>query len=210
MNGGFRQTFGMKLNRFAIGLLVSIPCLLLAGCSSTPPAKVDRKVEVKYTPNVPGGSLVETYRTSARLIAVNPSTRQMTFVASDGSTNTFRAGTKFMKFDSYRVGDQVNVTVARELVMYLAGETPPAAPGVDAVVRGTPGSEPGVLTAAPRQLTATVSAVEPQKHVGTLQMADGTSGTFNVRPDVDLTQVKLGSEVVIRTSSAMAVMLEKP
>jgi hypothetical protein len=67
-----------------------------------------------------------------------------------------------------------------------------------------------VLTAAPRQLTATVSAVDPEKHMATLQMADGTSGTFNVRPDVDLTQVKLGSEVVIRTSSAMAVMLEKP
>ncbi len=44
----------------------------------------------------------------------------------------------------------------------------------------------------------------------TLQFPDGKAKNFVVRPDVDLTKVKLGEEVVIRATEALAVVVEKP
>ena len=60
------------------------------------------------------------------------------------------------------------------------------------------------------ELTAAVEAVDLPKHEVTLHISDGRSGTFKVRPDVDLLQVKPGANVFIRITAAAAIMLEKP
>ena len=44
----------------------------------------------------------------------------------------------------------------------------------------------------------------------TLLFPDGTSHTFKVRPDVDMTKQSVGDEVVIRTTEAVAISVEKP
>ncbi len=180
----------------------------LAGCTSK--SEVKKTVTTNYKAGVPGGSYVETYETSAKLVAINPAKREMSFQAPDGSTNTFTAGPKFQNFDSYRIGDQVNVKVARELTAWFAPETPPASANVGEIVRNQPGVKPGVLSAPPTEIMATVLAVNPDKQEATLQMSDGRTATFHVRKDIDLTKVKVGTTGVIRTSAAMALMMEKP
>jgi hypothetical protein len=60
------------------------------------------------------------------------------------------------------------------------------------------------------QVTAKVTAIDLKHHKATLQLPDGTSKTFAVRPDVDLTQRKVGEEVVIRFTEALAISVEKP
>jgi len=47
-------------------------------------------------------------------------------------------------------------------------------------------------------------------HTATLQLPDGSSKTFKVRPDVELTKDNVGTEVVIRTTEAVAISVEKP
>jgi hypothetical protein len=200
----------MKSHFYRNSLFVAV-CILsaaLAGCASKP--EMDKTVTTNYKPGVPGGSYVETYQTSAKLVAIDSTQRQMSFQAPDGSTNTFIAGPKFQNFESYSVGDQVNVKVARELTAWFAPETPPASANVGDFVRNQPDVKPGVLRAPPKEITATVLAVNPEKQEVTLQMSDGRTATFEVRKDIDLTQVKVGTAGVIRTSAAMALMMEKP
>jgi hypothetical protein len=81
---------------------------------------------------------------------------------------------------------------------------------VAAIAQATPGAQPGALTSDPKQLAATITAVNPEKHEVTLDVSDGRSGTIKVRNDIDMTQLKVGSHVIVRISSALAVMAEKP
>ena len=180
----------------------------LAGCASS--QAQNKTINASYKPGVPGGTYVETYQTVATLVAIDPASRQMTFKGADDSTNSFVAGPGFFQFDLYQVGDKVKVTVARELVTWFSPETPPATNDVRELVRNQPGVKPGVLTAPTIELTATLLSVAPQKHEATLQLSDGRVVTFKVRKDIDLAAAKIGATGVIRTSAAMAVMLENP
>jgi hypothetical protein len=202
----------MKLNIAKFFNLTLFPAALLAiaGCASTSQEPQNKTTMASYEPGKPGGTLVETYQTTGKVIDIVAATRQMTLMAPDGSTNTFRAGPKFRNFASYRVGDEVKVTVARELTAYLDKSNPPPSPDLGAIAQSTPGAQPGALRSDPKQLTATIAAVDAKKQEVTLNVSDGRSGTVQVRKDIDLTQVKVGDQVVIRIASALAVMAEKP
>jgi carbon monoxide dehydrogenase subunit G len=194
----------IKLSTLA---LLPVAWLILTGCSAT--TTVDKTTTTAFKEGVSGGTLTQTYQTTATVAAIDPATRQVTLVAPDGSQNTFKAGPKVV-LDQIKVGDEVKVTVARELVVYLNPNDVPARTSPAAMVRATPGVRPGVLMADTVELTATVEAVDLPKHEATLHISDGRSGTFKVRQDVDLTQVKPGAKVFIRTRAAAAIMLEKP
>lgn len=188
-------------------VLLPVAWLILTGCSST--TKVDKTTTTTFQEGVPGGTLTQTYQTTARVTALDPVTRQVTLLAPDGSRNIFKAGPKAV-LDQIKPGDEVKVTVARELVVYLNPNDVPATTGPAAIVRATPGVRPGVLMADMVELTATVESVDLSKHEATLHISDGRSGTFKVRQDVDLTQMKPGAKVFIRIKTAAAIMLEKP
>jgi hypothetical protein len=68
----------------------------------------------------------------------------------------------------------------------------------------------GVLKAETVEKTAKVTAIRPNEGQATLQFADGTTRDITVRRDVNLWNVKVGEEVVIRTRSAAVLNLEKP
>jgi hypothetical protein len=199
----------MKSNFIKRSTLALLPVawLILTGCSST--SKVDKTTTTTFTEGVPGGTWTQTYQITATVAAIDPATRQVTLVATDNSRNTFKAGPK-VALDQIKAGDAVKVTVVRELVVYLNPNDRPAATSPAAVVRATPGIQPGVLTADPVEYTATVESVDLAKHEATLHTSDGRTGTFKARKDVDLTQVKPGATVFIYAAEAAAIMLEKP
>jgi len=196
----------MNLNLLKMAGLALVPVawLIVAGCAST-----GKTTTVAFKTGVPGGTIVQTYQTTATVAAIDPATRQVTFVAPDGSRNTFTAGPKMM-LDQIKSGDTVKVTVARELVVFMNENDMPPVPPVTETVRSAPGVEPGVLTSAPVKLTGTVTAVDLPKREVTLKISDGRTGTFKIRKDVELAPVKLGTEVFIRTTTAAAILLEKP
>lgn len=195
-----------NLIRLATRALLPAAWLILTGCSTT---TVDKSTTAVYKEGVPGGALSQTYQTTATVSAIDPVTRQVTLTAPDASKNTFMAGPN-VALDQIQAGDEVKVTVARELVMYLNPKDVPATASPAEIVTATPGVRPGVLMADPVELTATVEAVDLSKREATLQISDGRRGTFKIRPDVDLTSVKPGAKVFIHTLTAVAIMLEKP
>ena len=72
------------------------------------------------------------------------------------------------------------------------------------------GAKPGGIMAETTQVTAKVTAIDAEHHKATLQFEDGTTRTVAVRPDVDLSKRKVGEKVVIRTTEALAIPVEKP
>jgi Cu/Ag efflux protein CusF len=201
----------MKSNklRYVIIALTPAAVVALASCSSTP--KVEPTQTAAYQQGVPGGVFVQTYKNTATVTAIDAANRKVTLVTRDGRMDTFKAGPEVVNFDQIRIGDQVKATVTERLVVYMAKDNPPASEGEAALVALAPqGAKPGGLVANTVQVVAKITAIDHKRHKATLKFPDGTTKTFAVRQDVDLTQRKVGDEVVIRATEAVAISVEKP
>lgn len=196
--------------------LALVPAAVIAftSCCSTEPqagTTATGQVTAAYQPGVPGGVMVETFKETATVTAIDPATRQVTLITSDGTKTTVKAGPEVANFAQIEVGDRVKATVTDKLLIFVPKPGESAADQATAAVALAPlGEKPGGAMASTTQFTARVTAVDLKRHTATLQLPDGTSKTFNVRPDVELTKETVGVDVVIRITEAIAVSVEKP
>ncbi len=192
--------------------LLPVAMLTLASCSSTSTPPPDHSsAGVAYAQGVPGGVMVNTYKMTANVTAIDAAKRKVTLLTADGKKTTVKCGPDVINFDQINVGDQLKVTVTEELVAYLAESgAPPSDGAATAVALAPKGARPGGVMADTVQITAKVSAIDLKKHKATLRFPDGSTKTVAVRPDVDLTQRKVGEEVVIRITEMLALSVEKP
>jgi len=204
-----------KLSGIAEAITGAAPVLLsavlstLTSCSSAP--KVQKASTVAYLEGVPGGTLVETYKITVTVTEIDPASRKVTLVAPDGSRNSFTAGPGDRSFGQLRVGEKAQATVTRQLVVFLRKDGAALSEGpVIAAALAPPGAEAGVLKSDTVQRIAKVNSIHQQRRQVTLEFPDGTAKTFVVRKEVELQGVKPGEEVVIRTTSAVVLTLEKP
>jgi translation elongation factor P/translation initiation factor 5A len=197
-----------KLIKFAAVAVVPAAFLVLASCKST---GGESTTIVAAQKGVPGGVIVETYQTTATVTGIDADKRKVTLITPDGTKTTFKAGPEVANFNQIQVGDQVKATVAEQLVVVLRKPGQQAAEGEAAAVGLAPeGAKPGMFMAETVQVDAKVTAINLKHHKATLLFPDGKSQTFKVRDDVDLTKVALGQNVTIRTTEAMAIVVEKP
>ena len=197
--------------------LALLPAAVIAftSCSSTPHCcstpQVKSSAAAVYEPGVPGGIMVETYKETATVTGIDKANRKVTLVTPDGTKSTVKAGPEVANFDQIEVGDQVKAIVTDELVIFVRKPGEPAGDGAASVVALAPiGDKPGGLMADTVEFTAKVKSVDLKRHRATLQFPDGTSKTFKVRKDVELTKETVGVDVVIRTTEAIAVSVKKP
>lgn len=198
-------------------LLLSLPLLpaallALTSCSSTSPGPSAETTSVaSFQKGVPGGVVVETHKITATVTGIDPASRKVTLVSPDGKKTTVKCGPEVINFDQIRMGDQLKVTAVDELVAYLAeAAVPPSDGGAALILLAPKGARPGGVVAAVVQVTAKVTAIDLKKHKATLQFPDGSTKTIAVRKDVDLTKRRVGEEVVIRCTEAVALSVEKP
>ena len=195
--------------QIAASAVLPAALLLLSSCASAP--NVEKTTVAAYREGVPGGTLVETYKITATVTAIDAASRKVTLVAPDGSRNTFAAGPGYKSFDQLRVGEDVQATVTRQLVVWLGQNgAPPSANSAAALPLLPAGEASSVLKADTVQRSAKVGAIDPKERHVTLQFPDGTSKVFPVRKDVDMKRMNVGEDVVIRTSSAVMLTNEKP
>ena len=202
--------------KFTALALLPAAVIALTSCSSTepqaePPATVGASRTSVYEPGVPGGVTIEKFRESATVTAIDPATRKVTLVKTDGAKVSFVAGPEVANFAQIQVGDQVKATWTDKLLIFVPKPGEASAGGAAGVVALAPlGEKPGGLLADTVEFTAKVTAVSLWHHTATLQLPDGSSKTVKVRPDVTLTKETVGTEVVIRITEAVAVSVEKP
>jgi len=189
--------------------LLPAALLLFTSCSSTP--KGETTTAAAYEEGVPGGVVVETFKTTATVTGIDAPNRKVTFVSPEGKKTIYKAGPEVIYCEHIHIGDQLKVTVAEELVVYLAEKgAPPSAGAAGLVALAPKGAKPGAVMANTVEITAKVKSIDLNSHKATLEFPDGSAKTVAVRKDVDLTQRKVGEEVVIRTTEALAILVEKP
>ena len=204
----------MKTNILKCSVIALAPAAMLAlvSCSSnsSTPAGLTSSSAV-YQPGVPGGVMVDTFKMTATVTRIDADKRKVTLLTRDGKETTVKCGPEVINFDQIRVGDQLKIWVTQELAVAMGTAGAPSSDGGAEMVALAPkGAMPGGMMASTVQATAKVTAIDLKHHKATLQLPDGSSKTFAVRPDVDLTQRKVGEEVVIRFAEAMAITVERP
>ena len=159
----------------------------------------------------PGGAVVQTYTITARVAAIDKTSRKVTLVSPDGFKKVVKVGPEAVNFDQVHVGDRLKVTATEELVVQMSRPGEAVDTGVAGVVALAPkGAKPGGLAAETLQITATVQAIDLEARKVRLRFPDGDSRVLPVRSDVDLAARKVGDQVVIRSTETLAIAVEKP
>jgi hypothetical protein len=199
------------MNRWTTAGLLAAALLVLPSCTEKSPKPTAAHSETAaFQSGVPGAVVVETRTVTANVVAVHSSSRELVLDGPDGQRFTMVCGPEVANFDQIRAGDQVRAVATQELAYAMASESDRADTGGDALVALAPrGARPAAVMAHTRQVTATVTAIDIARHTATLQFPDGQSHTVEVRPDVDLSQRRVGEKVVIRLTDSVALKVEK-
>jgi len=167
--------------------------LALTGCWTAPIASVRPKGEPRL---IQGGIAVESTKDAAIVQSIDAGARTIVVqYPADATRATYRVGPKVSDFDRIKAGDKVEATMAQELTVYVLknGQLPVA------------GGPPRAVKSDARVLM-----VDPSYRLLTLQYPNGRNETFKVGLDVKLLEMEAGDDVVIRTSEAVALEVEKP
>ena len=77
------------------------------------------------------------------------------------------------------------------------------------IISASPGQTPGAAAGTQMQVVATISAIDTVKNTVELTGPDGAVETVNVANPENLTQVKVGEQIVITLTNVVAIALEK-
>ena len=168
----------------------------------------ERSVAREQTPE--GGSIVSTTRATATVTDVDRPNRKVTLRLADGSKTTVRCRPEVRNFNQIAVGDKVNVMLTDDLSIYLArdGDVPD---GQTAGVALAPvGVKPSGAFTDTMQFTAKITALDPATRMVTLTGPDGSKARVRAGEQIDLSKVKVGDEVTVRHSEALAISVEAP
>jgi len=192
-----------------------LPFALLTACSTSGPT-------TGGTPVAPGtfadnsgfsGEIVtDASSTTANVVSVDHAKRLVVLKRADGTTVTYKAAPGAFGFDDIKAGDEVKVSVAAEMAVFLGRSSLPAGAANTARLRvRLPNRTEAFATEVGVQVfTAKVTAINDWDDTATLQLPDGSTKTIRVGEAVNLADVSVGDSVSVQSSEAAVVLLEKP
>ena len=202
----------MRLSRFAVALGIVSLSVSHLGCSSS------NKSKQRAAAPAPAGQVAAVEDSvigdvTARVRAIDPSTRRVTLEGPQGDQITFIAGPEIQRLNEVRVGDVVE---ARYRASLLAELRPPTAEElqnpvatVQTVARTAPGERPSGRAGEATRVVTTVENVDVPGMLVTLRGPAG--GMFTVRgrrPDV-IQRLQPGDTIVLTYAESVAMDLRK-
>lgn len=196
-------------------VMLALAGSLLTACSSTPAPDSSLHSKAQHSTiqlqGVPGGVYTKVESITATVTAIDYQSRQVSLQDPLGNQRTLHAGPNVQQLERVKVGDRVHANAAEETAVFLQGRGVAADDGIiERLLREAKSGQPGLAMSGSEQVTARVVAVDLAQHSATLQYPNGKQRTFAVRPDVALSPSSVGSQVVIRTTTAMLIRVEKP
>jgi hypothetical protein len=156
---------------------------------------------------------VDSVTCTAVVTAIDHEKRTATLRLPSGAEKSFEAGKELVNFDQVKVGDHLKVTFAESLAVQTRSPQSPSdtkAPTGEATVALAPkGSMPAGVVAGTVEVTAKVVDIDQKARLATLS-ADGRSRTIHVGPNIDLSKVKAGDEVVFRYTRGVLLHVDRP
>ena len=177
-------------------------------------------VAAQQKPDVTGGTVVASepgkaaavraVKITAQVVALDKASRTVTLKGPKGNVVDVVAGDEVKNFDQIKIGDLVAVSFLQSLSLELQ-KTKTGASGITtqgAAVTAKPGETPGAAAAHQVTAIAKVTAVNKKAKTITLKGPRGNSVTLDVQNPDQFKVVKVGDEVLVTYTEAVAISLE--
>lgn len=193
------------MKRVLSGVVAMVFALSFAAVAMGAEKKVAKEGE---KPAIEESTLVTV---TATVEAIDQKTRMVTLKGPQGNSVTFKAGEQVKNLSQVKVGDSVLAKYYESVAVEVKkpGEAKPGVTKQEAVTRAKPGETPKGLAVSQVTVTTTIAAIDKKKPTVTLKGADGKTTTVKVRNPKNLENVKVGDQVVITYTEALALSLEK-
>ena len=187
--------------------LLAVTIAVLVGLSSGGAALAEEKAPVKkpYVRNE------RTVTTTATVQAIDLDKRVVTLKGPKGNEFDVTVGKEARNLPQVKVGDEVTVKYYEALSakVYKKGEAPQVEGATEGLARTKPGEKPGGVAGRQMTVTATVEAIDMKKPTVTLKGSEGKLLTVKIKDRKNLENVKVGDEVVLTYTEALAISVEK-
>ena len=172
---------------------------------------VDVPVDESSTVSLPGRVVTSTARREAIVESVDRETREIRVVDAEGRIHTFVAGDMVANFDQIEPRDRIVTEYLESVAVFVAPEGMPALGDAGLVEVAPPGEKPGVMMADTFMVAATIDAIDPAGRLVTLRDDQGLQTTTRVADDIDLDEFRVGDQVRMRVTEAVAIsVVEAP
>ena len=134
---------------------------------------------------------------TATITAVDAPNRLVTLKGKSGDEEVIKMGPEVKNFDQIKVGDQVVVTLAQGVVLYLAapGEKAPEPTVTVSGEAAKPGERPAGDVKATIKGQVTVTAIDMKTRLVTLTGAEGRKFKVKAGKEIPLEKLKVGDKV---------------
>lgn len=152
-----------------------------------------------------------TVTATATVQAIDLDKRVVTLKGPEGNVFDVTVGKEARNLPQLKVGDEVTVKYYEALSakVYKKGEAPQVEGATEGLARTKPGEKPGGIAGRQMTVTATVEAIDMKKPTVTLKGSEGKLLTVKIKDRKNLENVKVGDEVVLTYSEALAISVEK-
>ena len=159
----------------------------------------------------PGAKRERMVTLTGTVEAVDLDKRMVTIKGSKGKTVELIVGEKAKNLDQVKVGDKVVAKYYESIAFRM--KKPGEAEGTtteQAVAKAKPGEVPAGVVANQVTVTATIMDISPKKTYVTLKGPEGKTVDVKVMDPKNIEGLKVGDQVVITYTQALAIALDKP
>ena len=172
---------------------------------------VDVPVDELSSVSIPGRVITSTARHEAIVESVNKETREIKVVDANGKIHKFVAGDMVANFDQIEPRDRIVTEYLESVAVFVVPEGSPSMGDMGMVEVAPLGEKPGMAMADTYMVAAKIDAIDTDTRVVTLRGDDGFQTALRVADDVNLGEVKVGDEVRMRVTEAVAIkVVEAP
>jgi len=172
---------------------------------------VDVPADALSSVSLPGRVITSTARHEAIVESVNKETREIKVVDANGKIHKFVAGDMVANFDQIEPRDRIVTEYLESVAVFVVPEGSPSMGDMGMVEVAPLGEKPGMAMADTYMVAAKIDAIDTDTRVVTLRGDDGFQTALRVADDVNLGEVKVGDEVRMRVTEAVAIkVVEAP
>ena len=148
---------------------------------------------------------------TATVESIDLATRALTLKGPDGKVMGLKVGEEVKNLPQLKVRDKVAVTYYESIAAQIIKPgTGPASGAQQAVATAKPGEKPAGAMVQQVTVVARIEAIDKATQYVTLKGPEGKTVEVKVNNPKNLEGVKVGDEVAITYTEAMAVSVEKP
>jgi hypothetical protein len=172
---------------------------------------LDVPIDELSTVSIPGRVITSTARREAIVESVNRETREIRVLDAEGKLHTFVAGDMVANFDQIEPRDRIVTEYLESVAVFVAPAGTPELGDMGLVEVAPLGEKPGVAIADTFMVAATIDSIDASERIVALRGEDGFQTAIRVADDVDMETFKVGDEVRMRVTEAVAIsVVEAP